>query len=170
MIMCNFFKVVKKYISLLMLLSIFLVSCNGDAHKQTNDEKINDFKPPLPPGYREQQEQAYCDSLKARTYATLQQGTVELVTKDFSFHDVDKEELFKEILKKRFKLKLLPIYDSVHYPKCIMPIMDSAIVSKYGPKGKDSIIKWINHYVDSFFSSGKTIKKRLVQGVKTGNN
>jgi hypothetical protein len=136
------------------------VFCNSDAHKQTNDEEINDSKPPLPPGFREQQEQAYCDSLKARTYATLHQGTVELVTKDFPFYDVDKEELFKEILKKRFKLKLLPIYDSVRYPKCIVPIMDSAIVSKYGPKGKDSIIKWVNYCVDSLFFIRKNHEKK----------
>lgn len=149
-------KMVKKSISLLLLLAMFLVSCNGDAHKQTNNGKINDSKPPLPPGYRERQEQAYCDSLKARTYAMLQQGTIELVTKDFPFHDVNKEELFKKILRTRFRLKLLPIYDSVYYPKCIMPIMDSAIASEYGPKGKDSIIKWVNHYIDSLFLVRKT--------------
>ena len=145
---------------LIVVLCMFLLACNnnGKIDKHAKVDSTIDLKPPLPPGYREHQEQAFCDSLKARTYATLSKGTIELVTNDFPNNNVDKEELFKRILMRRFKLELLPIYDSVRYPKCIMPVMDSALASRYGPNGKESIIKWMNHYVDSVFFINKTPK------------
>ena len=139
---------------MMILASIVILSCcNNDQSKKTDrDDHIIEKEPHLPPGYHECKMQEFCDSLQARTRTTLQQGTIELVTDNYPRSGIDKRQLFRKVLLKRFKLKLLPIFDSVYYPRCIMPIMDSAISSKYGPNGKDSIITWVNHFVDSVFS------------------
>lgn len=147
-------KFIKGYnVSLIAFLCVLFLSCNSN--KNSNEKKedtITDTKPPLPPGYREHKEQEYCDSLKARTYATLQKGIIKLVTNDYPGYGANKRILFEKVLKKKFNLTLMPVFDSIYFSRCIMPIMDSAIKSKYGVNGKDSIIRLVNHYVDNVFS------------------
>jgi len=105
------------------------------------------------PKYIGPTEEEYCQKLKSNTYGKLRDGTVELVTNDFPREgDIDQQILFEEILKEKFGLKLLPVFDSVYYPSCVMPVMDSVIAARYGPNGKDSIIKVVNHIVDSTFT------------------
>ena len=99
-----------------------------------------------------------------------------MVTDNFPRHgSIDKRILFEEILLQKFGMKLLPILDPKFYPYCVAPIMDSAIVSKYGPNGKDSIIKLVNHLADSSFtaeeskSGGTNGPKIGTGGIKSGN-
>lgn len=127
-----------------LILICFILSCQNQ-----NKAKYKYIKPPPPPAIPSAEE--YCDSLRARTYNTLQNGTIELVIDD-TIRSVEKTILFKKILKKKFNLQLLPIFDSIFYPRCIMPIMDSAITSKYGINGKDSIVNLVNHLTDSIFA------------------
>ena len=131
----------------LFLISIILLiiqCCNNP------EQNVSDKRPPQPPPVPSADE--YCDSLRARTYADLNESNkIELITNDFS-NNTDKMILFEDILLKKFNMQLLPIHDSVFYPRCIMPIMDSVIQSKYGVKGKDSIIKLVTRLTDSLYN------------------
>lgn len=119
---------------------------------QGKRKKWERLKPPPPTTSA----QEFCDSLKARAYQDLRNKRILLVTDEFPHRgSIDRRILFENLLKRKFNIELLPVFDSVFYPRCIMPIMDSAIASKYGRNGKDSIIKLLNEEVNQTFKDSE---------------
>ncbi len=96
----------------------------------------------------------YCDTLKRYAYERLNEGIIELVTNyptPSINNDIKKVELFNKELEKRYGMQVLEVYDSFFYNHFIMPIMDSVILSKYGPNGKEKIIEELTNFVDSVY-------------------
>jgi len=79
-----------------------------------------------------------CDTFKERSRQRLREEGIRLVFDD-TFKEAGKRHILDSILEHQYQLSSVRIFDS-NYTNCIQPIMDSAIVEKYGINGKDSII------------------------------
>lgn len=133
-------------LSFLLLISISIfISCS----QNKEDIKYQTAPPEVIKSPKE-----HCDTLMLITYRRLQNSGIHLVTNNFPQKgNINRRIYFENILEEKFNLKLLPIFDTLFYPKCVIPIMDSAIASKYGPNGKDSIIKVVNYLADSTYNA-----------------
>lgn len=129
-------------IDLILLIIIFICGC-------TNQEVKFSEKPPK--AIFNTDSSGYCDTLRRNAYERLNEGILELVTNYPTTinSDIKKVELFNKELKKRYGMQVLEIYDSFYYKQCIMPIMDSVIISKFGTNSKEKIIKEISSFVDN---------------------
>ncbi|MFZ4796398.1 MAG: hypothetical protein ACOYMA_02825 [Bacteroidia bacterium] len=136
--------------SYLITLIVFLIcACNNQEVRYTE-------KPPKV--IFDTDSNGYCDTLRRHTYERLNNGIIELVTNyptPSINNDIEKVRLFDRELKKRYGMEILEVYDSFFYNHCIIPIMDSVIISKYGPNGKAKIIEEITNYVESVYSVKK---------------
>ncbi len=137
---------------LLFLLYISLVIGACTTHPT---DSIKPPPPPAPPAisFNEQ-----CDKLKKSTYNTLMVDGADIIFND-TIHHASKAFILDEVLHYNFNLNHSNIIDSVFFPDCVMPIMDSVIEKRYGINGKDSIIDLAYKITDSIY------KDRIERGL-----
>lgn len=96
-----------------------------------NEQNIPPPPPQLFDGY-------LCDTFKERSRQKLKEGNIEILFND-TFKVSGKRHILDSIMEIRFHFSHSPIFND-DYKNCIQPIMDSAIVAKYGVNAKDSIV------------------------------
>lgn len=131
------------YLKLLIIVLIYGCNNQGTKHKTHIPKAIYDLD-----------SSGYCSTLRMHAYERLNEGIIELVANYPTTinNDIKKVELFNKELGKRYGMQVLEIYDSFFYNQCIMPIMDSVIISNYGQNGKKRIIEELTNYIDSVYS------------------
>ncbi len=112
-------------LALLFPILILLIGCID------NEQDI----PPPPPQLFDGH---LCDTFKERSRQRLQEKGIRLVFDD-TCKEAGKRHILDSILEHQYQLSSVRVFDS-NYTNCIQPIMDSAIIAKYGINGKDSII------------------------------
>ena len=143
------FKKAYEFNNLIILIIILMCACNNQEVKYTKKH---------PKAIFDTDSNGYCDTLRRHTYERLSNGTIELITNyptPSINNDIEKVMLFDRELKKRYGMEMVIVYDSFFYHHCIIPIMDSVIISKYGTNGKAKIIEEITNYVESVYSVKK---------------
>lgn len=124
-----------------LLFFTFTWGCNLNTN---NVRKGDDYKESTPPPLSAK-DQKLCDSLTNFAYGQLQKGEIIIVFKD-TISDNVKYKRFVSILKNRFGFNYFRIYGAgpgifyLPHKYCIQPIMDSAIIAKYGKNAKDSFV------------------------------
>ena len=142
-----------KLFFILVVLTAFCSCTTGSDNHQQESQETN-YRKPLPPPMP-LDEQRKCDSLKVVAYSELCKGQISLALNDTIRNNKKLYELFVLILKTRFGFNYFRLndmgFETVAYKQCVQPIMDSAIVAKYGTNAKDSIITVVYGMADKAY-------------------